>query len=210
MTANELPMEIKVILLGETGTGKTSLINVSVGEKFDESIFSTLSTSITTKKYKKGKKEYILNIWDTNGQEKYRSLTKTFISNSKIVIFVYSIDNEESFVNLKYWIELVNEIIDGNVIKAVVENKSDLDSQKRVKDDDGKKYADYIGAKFRRVSAKTEPNGFSKFLGELLTDYLIIDNINKSLEIENSFNESFKFTNETSDTNKKFRKKCCK
>ena len=91
--------EFKAILLGESGTGKTSLINVSIGMKFEECISSTLASSYVAKKFQKGNNEYILDLWDTNGQEKYRAMTKLFIKNSKIIIFVYGSDSHLSFEN---------------------------------------------------------------------------------------------------------------
>ena len=88
---------IKVILLGESGVGKTSLINAAIGLDFDEKLSPTFSSSFVVKNFIKNNKKYNLNIWDTAGQEMYRSLTKLFIKNAKIVIFVYGIDNKVSF-----------------------------------------------------------------------------------------------------------------
>ena len=177
--------EFKAILLGETGTGKTSLINVSVGGVFDDCISSTLASSYVSKTFEKGKKEYILNLWDTNGQEKYRAMTKLFIKNSKIVIFVYSTDNRDSFENLKYWVEYVNQILGNDVVLGLAGNKSDLYMKEKVKEIEGKNYAKAIGAKFRLVSAKVDPNGFVIFLNDLLDDYL------KKDKIEQEDNKSF-------------------
>ena len=177
--------EFKAILLGETGTGKTSLINVSVGGVFDDCISSTLASSYVSKTFEKGKKEYILNLWDTNGQEKYRAMTKLFIKNSKIVIFVYSTDNRDSFENLKYWVEYVNQILGNDVVLGLAGNKSDLYMKEKVKEIEGKNYAKTIGAKFRLVSAKVDPNGFVIFLNDLLDDYL------KKDKIEQEDNKSF-------------------
>ena len=98
---------IKIILLGESGVGKTNLINVATGEDFEQNSMSSSSGA-----YKEGvfissdKKRYEYNLWDTAGQEAYRSLNKIFIKNAKIVIFVYAIDSESSFKELKYWIDL--------------------------------------------------------------------------------------------------------
>ena len=104
--------EIKVILVGEPGTGKTSLINVSVGSKFQENTQSTLLSTFIQKKINKNGKKYILNIWDTAGQEKYHAVTKIFIKNSKIVIFVYAIDSEESFKGLQtYWFKTLKDAL---------------------------------------------------------------------------------------------------
>ena len=102
--------EIKVILLGDTGVGKTSIILRYSTNKFDENGLSTIGSNFTKKtvKSEEDKNEYILNIWDTSGQEKYRAVTKLFVQDSNIVILVYSIDNKESFNILDFWYKQVN------------------------------------------------------------------------------------------------------
>ena len=177
MSNKKLNNEFKVVLLGETGTGKTSLINVTIGGVFDEKISSTLASSYVIKKFKINNKEYIVDLWDTNGQEKYRSLTQLFIKNSKIVVFVYSTDNRDSFENLKFWVGYVNQILGKNTILGLVGNKSDLYMKEKVKEIEGQNYAKTIDAKFRLVSAKVDPKGFEDFLKELLDDYLKKDKI---------------------------------
>ena len=133
--------ELKVILLGETGVGKTCLINVSVGKNFEELKTSTVSSSFVLKKFMKDNKEYILNIWDTAGEEKFRTLTKLFIKNSKIIIFVYSIDNKLSFDELSFWVSTVKELLGNEPILGLVGNKSDLYMNEQVKQDEARKYA---------------------------------------------------------------------
>ena len=163
---------IKVILLGESGIGKTCLINITVGFKFSDVLDSTASSSFVTKKYIKDNTEYILNLWDTAGQEKYRAMTKLFIKNTKIVIFVYAIDDKSSFDCLPFWVSTVKEILGNEVILALVGNKSDLYLNETVKNEDAEAYAKTIGAKFKLVSAKTNPKGFIDLLDDLLEEYL--------------------------------------
>lgn len=86
---NSSEKPIKVILLGETGTGKTSLINVSIGINFKEKLDLTFSNSYVIKKININNQIYNLEIWDTIGQERYKHLTKLFFKGSKIVILVY-------------------------------------------------------------------------------------------------------------------------
>ena len=194
--------EIKVILLGESGMGKTSLINAAIGMDFDENMISTISSSFVTKQFIKNNKKYTLNIWDTAGQETYRSLTKLFIKNAKIVLFVYSINNKLSFKSLQtYWVSVTKEILGNEAIYALVGNKSDLYNQEQVKDSEAIDYAGKIGAKFKLTSAKTNKEGFILFLEELLDDYLT----NKG-EINN--NNSFEIKKEK-HKKKKYKKKCC-
>ena len=180
--------EYKAILLGESGTGKTSLINVSVGIKFQDGIASTLASSYVEKHFQKGKNEYILDLWDTNGQEKYRAMTKLFVKNSKIVIFVYSTDNRYTFQTLNYWVDYAKGVLGDNFIIGIVGNKSDLYMKEEVKEIEGQNFADSVGAKFRLVSAKINPQGFVDFLSELLDEFLqkngiVVENDNKQFKV---------------------------
>ena len=108
--------EIKVILVGEMGTGKTSLINTAIGLNFQEKLSSTTTNSIMNKTITINGKSYSVNLWDTIGQEKYRSLTKIFLKGAKIVIFVYDITNLNSFKELNYWFESTKEIINEKIV----------------------------------------------------------------------------------------------
>ena len=164
---------IKVILIGDAGVGKTNLINVSSGGVFNDNEKSSLSASYLKKQITIDGVIYNLSLWDTIGQEKLRSLSKIFFKNSKIVIYVYDITNLETFKGLESWDNDVKEMIDDdNIIKAIVGNKQDLYLKEEVSEDKASDYAKTLNAKFRLTSAKTEPKGFNSFLEELLKDYL--------------------------------------
>ena len=166
--------EIKVILLGNSGVGKTNIINIVTGGKFEENEKTTSSASFAVKKMKVRGKEYILNLWDTIGQEQFRQLTKIFYNNSKIVIYVYDITCKESFDDLNYWTKDVEEQIGQDIIKGIVANKMDLYLKEEVKTEDGENYAESVGAQFLEFSAKTEsPSKFDDFLIKLIDEYLI-------------------------------------
>ena len=165
--------EIKVILVGEAGTGKTSLINVAIGEKFDPNSQSTLLSTFVPKKYERNGKNYTLNIWDTAGQEKFRAMTKIFTKNSKIVIFVYAINNRESFEIMKtYWVKSIKESLGDEPIIGIVGNKSDLFLEEKVKEEEGKEFANQLNVNFKLVTAKEDPVGFVDFMGDLLDEFL--------------------------------------
>ena len=111
---NEGKSEIcKIVLLGESSVGKTCIITRFVDDEFDKEIISTTGASYANKtlKFKDyNNKEILFEIWDTAGQEKYRSLTQLFYKDASIAILVYDITNEESYNELKnYW---VNQIIE--------------------------------------------------------------------------------------------------
>ena len=163
--------EIKVILVGEAGTGKTSLINTSIGMEFKDFLPSSATNSFAPKEIKIDGKKYILNLWDTIGQEQFRSLTKIFIKDSKIVIFVYDITNEKSFVELDYWIRTINDILKDEPILAIAGNKQDLFLKEKVKEERAKKFAQERNIHFQLTSAKNKKS-FEKLLEDLLKKYI--------------------------------------
>ena len=190
---------IKLILLGESGVGKTSLINVSVDKGFFNVVNSSLSCSFVQKKFQKGDKIYELDIWDTAGQEQFRALTKLFIKNTKIVIFVYAINNQLSFNELSFWVRTIKESLGNEVILGLIGNKSDLYMEQEINENIAIQYAKDIGAKFATVSAKTNPKGFITIIENLLDQYLESKGVN-------STEKSFEIKQEK---HKKRKKKCC-
>ena len=163
--------EIKVILVGESGTGKTSLINATMGLKFKENLESTTTNSFFSKTININNKEYILNLWDTIGQEKFRSLTKIFIKDSKIVLLVYDITRKETFNELNFWLKQVQDILGDEPILGVCGNKSDLFVKEQVKEEEVKQYSEEKKIPFKLTSAKN-PLTFNKFLEDLVKQYL--------------------------------------
>ena len=163
---------IKIILVGDSGTGKTNLIAVSAGMEFNANSLTTTSCSYIQKIINKDGKDYKINLWDTIGQEKYRSLTKIFLKDSKIVIFVYDITNRETFESLNFWKKIIDDVLGVGPLFGVVGNKNDLYYEEKVREEEGEEYANSIGAKFLLTSAKNDPKGFSKFIELMFEEYL--------------------------------------
>lgn len=213
MSNVDLSKGIKIILLGESGVGKTNLIRVSTGEEFEQNSMSSSSGS-----YKEGyyitstQKKYVYHLWDTAGQEAYRSLNKIFIKNAKVVIFVYAIDNEASFKELRYWIDLARAELGDDFVMGIVANKIDLYEEQQVREEVGIEFAKKENVKFRATSALTEPMGFKSFMEELLIDY--IKKVDPTCKDEvpeygkTGNGNAFKLGNATEEKKKKI--KCCK
>ena len=163
---------IKVILIGMSGTGKTNIIKALMDNPFQEESQSTLSSSFVAKNITIEKKTYQIELWDTAGQEKYRSLTKIFIVFSKIVIFVYDITQRKSFEDLDFWVETVKESLGDSPIYALFGNKKDLYLNEQVEESEGAKKANEIGAIFRLTSAKSERENLNEYLEELIKMYV--------------------------------------
>ena len=141
-------------------------------QPFDSDQISTQTSSFVDKYIDVNKKKYHIEIWDTAGQEKYRSLTKIFIKDSKIVIFVYDITTMASFEEVDYWVNTVKEILGDIPVYALAGNKKDLFIKEEVEEDLGREKAEKIGALFKLTSAKTERNQINDFLKELLEAYI--------------------------------------
>ena len=193
--------QLKLILVGMSGTGKANLINVLVGQKFQLSELTTTTATFVEKEMVINEKKYKINIWDTAGQEKFHSLTKIFIKESKIVLFVYDITSRRSFEELNFWVDMVKEVLGDKFVIGLAGNKKDLFLEEKVSEDEGKKKAEELGAIFKLTSAKTG-YGIKELIEKLLKEYII--RLNKG-----EFDDEKKFKKlDNSPTNKK--KKCCK
>ena len=198
---------IKVILIGMSGTGKTNIIKALMDNPFQEESQSTLSSSFIAKNVTIEKKKYQVELWDTAGQEKYRSLTKIFIVFSKIVIFVYDITQRKTFEDLDFWVETAKESLGDSPVYALFGNKKDLYLNEQVEEAEGEKKANEIGAIFKLTSAKNERENLHEYLEELIKMYIKKAQSNDKESVESTHREqSFALT-----FNKKKKKKagCC-
>ena len=169
---NSSSLDIKMILLGDSGVGKTSIIGRYVDNSFSNDELSSSSMTYVQKKVKIDNQEIDLSIWDTVGQEKYRSLTKLFFKDTKIVILVYAINKANSFDGLEYWLNLYKESIGDEAILGVVGNKSDLFLEQEVDEEKGRNYAESNGAFFSLISAKENKIQLDEYINKLVKEYL--------------------------------------
>ena len=205
MADDDDAVEIKTILVGMSGTGKTNIINAITGQKFEENKFTTSTSSFIDKYMTVKNKKYRLEIWDTAGQEKFRSLTKIFIKDSKIVIFVYDITTRASFEEIDFWVSTVKDILkEDKIVYGLAGNKKDLFQNEAVEEEEGEKKAQEIGALFKLTSAKTG-QGINEFIQSLLEEYVkkIGDSPN-----DNNNAKGNKLSGNNSNGEKK-KSKCC-
>ena len=171
----EDPIPVKVVLLGESGVGKTSIISQFTANKFNPRCPTSVSAQFISKiiKFPQYNKSIKFDIWDTVGQEKYRSLAKIFYKDARVIVFVYDITTEYSFNELKnYWYEETKANSDGNPILAVVGNKIDLYNDQKVSNNEGKEFAEKIGAIFQTTSALSD-SGITNLFENIGKTYLI-------------------------------------
>ena len=199
MFKKESDNDLKMILVGSSGVGKTNLINSLIDEKFQAITLATSSSTYVVKKIMINDKLYEVEIWDTAGQEKFYSLTKIFIKGAKLVIFVYDITQRKTFEEIDHWINTVNEVLEEKPVIGLAGNKKDLYLKEEVNNEEGNEKAKEIGAIFRLTSAK-EGFGISDLFEELIYEYI--------KKVESGEIKPHKSYNlEKGNTNKK--KKCC-
>ena len=192
---------IKIVLLGESGTGKTSIIAQFTRGEFDPNVVTSISAQFISKltyiaEYDKTIK---FDIWDTAGQEKFRSLAQIFYKDAKAIILVYDITSLKSFEELKnYWYPKVKENCQSDIILGIAGNKDDLYENEQVSFQDAQNFADEIGAIYKKTSALNNSN--IQFIFECIGkkyidssfDYRAKDNEKKQKFEKNNENHSVK------------------
>ena len=164
----------KVVLLGDSGVGKTCIISRYISGTFDENSATTNGASYCSKNvnYAKLGKNLLLDIWDTAGQEKYKALTKFFYKDAAVCILVYDITRKETFDNLKnFWYTQLKENSGSNVVLGVAGNKCDLYESEEVKESEARQFAEEIGAIFELTSAQNN-TGINELFFEVGNKYL--------------------------------------
>ena len=164
----------KVVLLGDSGVGKTCIISRYISGTFDENSATTNGASYCSKNvnYEKLGKNLLLDIWDTAGQEKYKALTKFFYKDAAVCILVYDITRKETFDNLKnFWYSQLKENSGSNVVLGVAGNKCDLYESEEVKESEARQFAEEIGAIFELTSAQNN-TGINELFFEVGNKYL--------------------------------------
>ena len=218
---------VKVVLLGEPGVGKTCIINRFSYDEFNERTVSSISAQFITKtiEFKDLKKSIKFEIWDTAGQEKFHSLAKIFYRDAKVICLVYDITLRDSFEKMKsFWYEqevLLNA--DGQPIFAVVGNKFDLYESREVNDDEALEFAKSIRAIFQYTSAKNS-SGINELFFNIGNkcfnpDFNLLENESRERELyekkkldkernkkENKGKEKIKLDKENKEDNKS---NCC-
>ena len=217
--------ENKVVLLEQSGVGKTCIINQFISGEYDDSTTPTISFQFCQKTFEfPGNKNIALDIWDTAGQEKYRSLNSMFYKNVKAAVLVYDITDKKSFDEIKnFWYGQVTQNCDNKkLILAIAANKCDIYEQRQVEDEEGEKYAKIIGAFFTETSAKNSDgisNLFENLANKLLNPNFKVNNNEQKDDGKNEFKQetkeeinsrkAVKLNNNTNNVQKENKKKCC-
>ena len=200
----------KVVIIGESGVGKTCIIERFCQNKFTQTTVSTIGAANASATVFIGEKGYELDIWDAAGQELYRSLNKIFYKNAKIAILVYDITKKASFEEMKnYWFEQIKKVNGEDAIIGIAGNKCDLYDKEEVAESDAKDFADKNECVFKLTSALS---GLGvKELFQELVEKLVNREERKSepetKEVKKDKGKKIKIDNKGKDPN---RRGCCK
>ena len=204
--SNILPeIKIKLLIIGDTNVGKTSMLLNYTDNYFPETHLATIGVEYKVKEVTTDKYKINLQIWDTAGQERFRSITKSFFQSTNGIIFVYDITCRKSFHNVKDWIKDSEMNANSGFEKILIGNKIDLKDKREVPFDDLKEYGIKKKIEVMETSAKERVNIDEAF--QKITD-LILNNKNENDIIKEFGVTNTEITLNRSKTENK-KKNCC-
>ena len=190
----------KVLILGDSSVGKTCFLLKYTDKVFNEVYMSTIGLDyrLKTLTLKNGKKVK-LQIWDTAGQDRFRTITKNYYKGANGIILIYDVTSSETYENVENWISQIKEEASPNVVIYLVGNKVDMEDKRKVTTEEGQKIADENNLPFIETSAKSDININETF------DNLVekMDSVFSNLEKKDSVAIS------GNNLNKDNKKKCC-
>ncbi|RVE62080.1 hypothetical protein OJAV_G00177280 [Oryzias javanicus] len=154
----------KLLLIGDSGVGKTCILFRFSEDAFNSTFISTIGIDFKIRTIELDGKKIKLQIWDTAGQERFRTITTAYYRGAMGIMLVYDITNEKSFDNIKNWIRNIEEHASSDVEKMVLGNKCDINDKRQVTKMGGEKLALEYGIKFMETSAKSNINVENAFL----------------------------------------------
>ncbi len=200
----------KILLLGDSMVGKTSFLVQYTENKFTENPISTVGLDYKIKSVKLHNDKVInLQIWDTAGQDKFRSITQNYYKGAHAIILMYDITSIRTFTNIRNWISSIRNSSDENIKILLIGNKIDLEEFREVKKVDGEKMANEFNLSFFEVSAKKNIN-LEDSIAKICK--IIYDAFESNNHLENRRGRKF-FTitrNKTNNNHDSYNKGCCK
>uniref|UniRef100_A0A8C6WGI0 RAB1A, member RAS oncogene family a n=1 Tax=Neogobius melanostomus TaxID=47308 RepID=A0A8C6WGI0_9GOBI len=154
----------KLLLIGDSGVGKSCLLLRFADDTYTESYISTIGVDFKIRTIELDGKTIKLQIWDTAGQERFRTITSSYYRGAHGIIVVYDVTDQESFNNVKQWLQEIDRYASENVNKLLVGNKCDLTTKKVVDYTTAKEFADNLGIPFLETSAKSASNVEQAFM----------------------------------------------
>lgn len=162
--APECDLVLKIIMVGDSGVGKSCLLKSFMGDPFQQGYNSTIGVDFEIKPMNIDGRTVNLQIWDTAGQERFRTITTSYYRISDAVLMVFDVTASDSFANLRPWLEDVRLYARENVDVLVVGNKVDLKEDRQVDHATAKEFCDRHGLQYIETSAKRHVNVEGCFL----------------------------------------------
>ena len=151
-------LKFKLIVVGDQNTGKSSILNRFANNNFDDNYQATIGLDFANKNVTIHDQEIRLILYDTAGQEKFRSLIPMYIREAQVILLIYDISNRKSFENIPNWFSEVLNVKNDEAVFALIGNKMDLSDNREVTYEEGKKLANEKNMFFEEMSAKTGKN----------------------------------------------------
>ncbi|KAH9842835.1 GTP-binding protein ypt1 [Rhodofomes roseus] len=164
MHTSEYDYLFKLLLIGDSGVGKSCLLLRFADDTYTESYISTIGVDFKIRTIELEGKTVKLQIWDTAGQERFRTITSSYYRGAHGIIVVYDVTDNDTFTNVKQWLQEIDRYASEGVNKLLVGNKSDLTSKKVVEYSAAKEFADQLNIPFLETSAKNATNVEQAFL----------------------------------------------
>ena len=200
-------INLKILILGDSSVGKTSLLLQYADGYFPTIYVATIGIEYKVKKININGADINLQIWDTAGEERFRSITQNYMKGADGILYVYDITQKSSFDNLKTWIRQSEEITEG-FKKIIVGNKSDLENERRIQKETVQKFCDERNIKGIEVSAKAGTKVSEAF--ETLAKLIIGDKSkDEIIRKYTTLNKERGLTIQKQKKKKKGKKKCC-
>uniref|UniRef100_G3MT14 Uncharacterized protein n=1 Tax=Amblyomma maculatum TaxID=34609 RepID=G3MT14_AMBMU len=165
MSTMNTTTEVKVCLLGDSGVGKSSILQRFVYNTFNSSAESTIGASFMMKNLVLHDRTFKFNIWDTAGQERYRALAPMYYRGAAAAVIVYDITSMDSFNAVQSWVRELQLHGEQNIALGIAGNKCDLEDHREVSLATGESYAHQHGAVFVETSALKATNIQELFMG---------------------------------------------
>jgi len=154
----------KLVLIGDSGVGKSCLLLRFADDNFTDSYISTIGVDFRFRTVTIDSKVVKLQIWDTAGQERFRTITSAYYRGADGIIMVYDVTSAESFDHVEEWLSEVDRYANENTVKLLVGNKADLVEKREVSEETAQRFADKLNISFLETSAKTATNVEAAFL----------------------------------------------
>jgi Ras-related protein Rab-1A len=203
MSEEDYDFIFKVLLLGNSDVGKSSLILRYVDGTWSNTFIPTIGVDFKVKTIEVDNKKIKMQIWDTAGQERFRTVIASYFKGSHGVLLIYDVTNKTSFKQLESWLEIIENNASEDILKILIGNKIDLEEDREVTKEEGQSFANQHNIQFMETSAKMNTNVNEAF--EALAKIMMEYNVNQKVKAT----KNDKTVKVSSGKNLSTKKKCC-